>query len=65
MPDEEYITAEEAAKESGYTVRHIQKLLKSGRIPGKRFGRAWMLTREAVMAYKAANPQPGRPKQAG
>ncbi len=65
MPDEEFITVEQAAEKSGYSVRHIQHLLKTGRVMGRKFSGVWMLTLEAVMAYKASSPQPGRPKQAG
>jgi hypothetical protein len=65
LPDEEYITVEQAAEQSGYSVRHVQYLLKTGRVEGKKFSSVWMVTFEAVMAYKATDPRPGRPKQAG
>ena len=64
MPDDEYITVEQAARESGYSVRHVQYLLKTGRVEGKKFSGVWMVTLTAVMAYKASDPRPGRPKQA-
>jgi hypothetical protein len=64
LPYEEYITVEDAAGKSGYSVRHVQYLLKTGRIKGRKFSRVWLVTLEAVMAYKAHSPGPGRPKQA-
>ena len=65
MPDEEYITVEQAAEKTGYSVRHIQYLLKTGRVEGKKFSRVWMVSLAAVMTYRASTPGPGRPKQAG
>ena len=56
---EELITVAEAARRSGYSVRHLQSLLKRGVIPGRKLARDWLLTWEAVAAYKAKDVKPG------
>ena len=63
MPgDEQWITVAEAAEKSGYAVSTLQWLLRTGRIKGWMPGNEWLITLEAVMAYKR-NVKRGRPKK--
>lgn len=65
MPDEKlWITVTEAAERSGYSIRTIQKLLQDGLIEGRKPGRDWFTTLEAVIAYKEKAKR-GRPKKNG
>lgn len=63
MSDEKkWITVAEAAKQSGYSMRTIQSLLKKGAIDGWKPGRDWFTTLESVMDYKESVKM-GRPKK--
>jgi excisionase family DNA binding protein len=59
----EWISAKEAAKYTGYTPRHICYLLANGLVEGRKFGRDWFTTKEALDRYLATNPRPGPRKQ--
>lgn len=62
MPaEEQWITVEEAAEQSGYAVRTIQRLLQQELISGWKPGNEWLTTLEAVMQYKQQAKR-GRPK---
>lgn len=61
MPGEKrWITVTEAAKQSGCSVRTLQRWLKRGWIEGWKPGHDWLTTLEAVEAYKATIKR-GRP----
>jgi excisionase family DNA binding protein len=60
MPDEEYITAAQAAQLSGLTDRQIRRLLQSKAIEGIRPGHEWLVKPSAVMAYLRQERKPGR-----
>ena len=61
MPGEaDLVTLAEAAARTGYTVQHQRRLLRTGKIAGRRFGRTWATTLEAVEVYRGANPKPDR-----
>lgn len=55
----EWISVQEAAAYTGYTVQHIRYLLREGKVKGRRFGRDWFTTREALDEYLATDPKPG------
>jgi excisionase family DNA binding protein len=59
----EWISVREAAKRTGYTPRHIRHLLAKGLVKGRKFGRDWFTTAEALDEYLATNPRPGPRKQ--
>lgn len=64
MSDEEkWITAKEAAEQSGYALSTILWLLRTGRIKGWRPGHEWLTTLEAVQAYKSDTKRGRPPKQ--
>jgi excisionase family DNA binding protein len=45
------ITPEEASVVVGRSPSRIRQLLRSGVLPGRRFGRHWLLPRSAVESY--------------
>ena len=53
------VTLAEASARTGYTVQHLRRLLRQGKISGRRFGRTWVTTLEAVEAYRSTDPKPG------
>ena len=54
------LTAEQAAAELGYHVKHLYRLLKQGRIKGQRFAQVWMFDRQEVERVKALQGPGGR-----
>lgn len=50
MP-ENWITTKEAAEISGYHPKHIPRLIKLGKIEGRRFGQVWQVNRVSLLAY--------------
>lgn len=61
MSDEEqWITAKEAAEQTGYALSTILWLLRTKRIKGWRPGHEWLTTLEAVQEYKNTTKR-GRP----
>ena len=57
-----WITVAQAAKQSGYSVRTIQQLLKEGKIEGIKPSRDWFTTLESIIVYKES-AKVGRPKK--
>jgi excisionase family DNA binding protein len=55
----EWISVKEAADYTGYNERHIRYLLTNGLAEGRKFGRDWFTTKEALDKYLATNPRPG------
>lgn len=55
----EWISVQAAADYTGYTTRHIRHLLDKKLVEGKKFGRDWFTTKEALDEYQATNPRPG------
>jgi hypothetical protein len=63
MPNGNYITLIEATEITGYNTGHLRQLLRMGKLEGRKFGRDWFTTIEALEKYKATNPRPGpKPK---
>ena len=55
------ITSEEAADALGYTVQHVRRLARAGRLQGRKMGRDWLIFRESVarfLAERASRPLP-------
>ena len=60
MPGEaDLITVAEASARTGYTPRHIARLLQQGKIAGRKFGPVWLTTTEAIEVYRRSDPKPG------
>jgi excisionase family DNA binding protein len=61
-PDKQWITVAEAAAKTGYSVRVLQRLLQQRKIEGRKPGRDWFTTLEAVEAYRKTVKR-GRPRK--
>ena len=59
LPVEEWMSTKEAAEYTSYTQRHIRHLLTHGLLEGRKIGRDWFTTKEALDRYLATNPRPG------
>jgi excisionase family DNA binding protein len=51
---EEWITTQQAADLTGYSRKHIIRLVESGKVKGQRFGDVWQIDRRSLMAYVKA-----------
>ena len=51
MPD--YITADEAATISGYHVNYIRRIMRQGKVKGRKAGLVWLIERDSLQAYLA------------
>ena len=49
MPD--FITSEEAAAESGYHANYIRRLLRQGKVKGRKFGNVWFIDHGSFQEY--------------
>ena len=63
------LTAQDAADELGYHLKHVYRLLKEGTIQAQQFNRVWMIDCQEVERIKALQGPGGRlpksvPKQA-
>ena len=47
----EWITTTEAVKLSGYSRKHVIRLVEAGTVRGQRFGQVWQVSRSSLMAY--------------
>ena len=60
---EELITLSEAAKLSGLSPSHLRLLVSEKEIWGKKLGRNWFTTEQAIREYLARGVKPGpKPK---
>jgi excisionase family DNA binding protein len=53
------ITTKVAAELTGYHQKYIRQLAKGGIITAERFGRDWMVSKSAILAYKDKMGQQG------
>ncbi len=56
---DELLTLEEAAKLSGLSPNHLRHLVTIGEMWGKKLGRNWFTTAQAVKEYQAQDHRPG------
>jgi excisionase family DNA binding protein len=59
MATEDWLTTEQAAELSGYHIVHVRKLLLSGKLHGRKWGQAWQVSRESLLAYVQESTQRG------
>lgn len=55
------ITSADAAKQLGYTVQHIRRLVRQGTLLGEKMGRDWVVQQSSVeefMAHRENLPLP-------
>ena len=48
---EEWLTTEQAAELSGYHPDHIRRLVRGEQITAKKWGQAWMISRDSLTYY--------------
>ena len=48
---EDRSTTGEAARLTGYHVNYIRRLIKAGRVRGKKWGRDWQVSRGSLLAH--------------
>jgi hypothetical protein len=61
---DDLISLREAAELSGLSASHLRLLVSRGDIWGRKIGRNWVTTAQAVQEYAAQNHRPGpKPKK--
>lgn len=58
----EWITTVEAAELTGYSVQYIRRLIKKGRVSGKKWARDWLVKKASLLAYQETMRQLGSSK---
>jgi excisionase family DNA binding protein len=62
----DWLTTEVAADLSGFHVEYVRRLIRSGEIKGKKWGREWMVEKESLISYLKTERHPGpKPKIGG
>jgi len=61
----DYVTSEDAADISGYHVNYIRRLLRQGKLKGRKFGNVWFIVRESLQEYLRIVQQMGGQKFQG
>ncbi len=56
---DDLISLQEATQLSGLTQQHLALLIRRGELWGKRIGRNWVTTRQAINQYQALEHKPG------
>ena len=49
---EGWVITKEAADLTGYNIKYLRRLVRSGRIEARKVGRDWLIKRESLLAYK-------------
>ncbi|MEI2692629.1 MAG: helix-turn-helix domain-containing protein [Anaerolineae bacterium] len=47
----DYVTSEDAAAASGYHANYVRRLLRQGKLKGRKFGNVWFIERESLQDY--------------
>lgn len=65
----DWITTAEAAGLSGYNAEHLRRLIRAGKIKGRKFGTLWQVDRASLSAYlitaETSDDKRMGPKRAG
>jgi len=56
----DYLTTDQAGQILGVSGRRVRALIKAGRLPAVKFGKAWMINKRDLK--KVAVRKPGRPR---
>ena len=59
---ENYLSVKEASERYGLSRTQINRLLRAGKIRGRRFGHFWVVAPESIKAYIENPPRPGLKK---
>ena len=52
---ENFITVEAAARETGYNIQYLRRLLRAGRLEGVRIGQVWLIKISSLEGYLSQN----------
>jgi excisionase family DNA binding protein len=58
----EWITTQEAARLTGYSVEYIRRLVRQGRVVAKKWLRDWIISRHSLLEYQRGMGELGRAK---
>ena len=47
----QHITVQAAAEATGYSIRYLQRMLRSGALEGVKIGQMWLIEMDALEAY--------------
>jgi hypothetical protein len=59
LPPEDLIPLQKAAKLCGLSASHLRLLVRQNEIWGRKIGRDWFTTEQAVRKYQARDNKPG------
>jgi len=63
---DDLISLSEAAKRTGISASHLRLIVRNGEVWGRKIGRNWLTTEQAVRNYLAQEHKPGpKPKEEG
>lgn len=48
---EDWVTTTEAVQLTGYNQEYIRRILRTGKIKGRKWGRDWMIDRDSLIEY--------------
>ena len=48
---DEWLTVEEAARLSGYSIQYVRRLLRLGKIESRKFAIVWQVSKSALLVY--------------
>lgn len=54
MAPRDQLTTRDAAELLGFTVQHVRRLIREGRLRGERLSRDWLIERESLERYMAS-----------
>jgi hypothetical protein len=57
---DDLISLQEAAKIGGLSADHLRRLVEHGDLWGKKIGRNWITSKQAILNYLAKDRRPGR-----
>lgn len=57
-----WVTTQEAAEQTGYSVAYLRQLARRGLVPGARAGRDWFVNLEAALVYRRSMDAMGAEK---
>ena len=55
-----WLTTPEARELTGYHINHIRRLVKTGRVKGRKVARDWLVSRADLLAYVRKIERTGR-----
>ncbi len=57
---DDWISTREAAKLSGYHVKHVQRLIRAGELKARKVVIVWLVSRSSLTAYLRRQDQQGQ-----